>query len=81
MNLCEKLGREKSQFTIMSGDYNEFSSVMLRLQVIGFSIIRCEPLEFLWSHLNSLLDGERDIFISAWDVFVGEDILDLHNAW
>jgi len=35
------------EFTIMSRDYNEFGKVMLRLQVLEFSVIRCEPLEFL----------------------------------
>ena len=49
MNLREKTVREKPrerELTIMSGDYNEFNKVLLRLQVIGFFGIRSEQLEF-----------------------------------
>ena len=58
------------EFTIMSGDYNEFNRVMLQLQVLEFSVIRCEPLEFFVIRSEPFLDGEGDVLylplLSSW---------------
>ena len=70
------------EFSIISGNYNEFHRVMLRLQVLGFSVIRYEPLEFsvIRFQPTPFLDGEGDVFITAWAVFMGADISDLHHC-
>ena len=64
-NSKEKNHERERKFTILFGYYNEFRRVMLRLQILGFSVIRCKQVEFSVIIFEPFPGGERDIFIPA----------------
>ena len=73
-----KKSRER-EFTIMSGDYNEFNIVMLWLPALGFSVIKCEMLEFSLIRSEPPSRWRRRCIYTRLIYLHGCGYFDLHN--